>query len=111
MATDERDCFFSGVKLGECPLKVAVEGSLASDNAARRHRRSMSRNRRSCGRDNARVLIQAKVIVRGKICIALLADPDVGAQPRIVTPVERVSQAEQLRNPAMFEDCLVCREV
>jgi len=54
------------------------------------------------------VLIQAKVIVRGKIRIAPVADPDVGARSRIMTLVKRVGQAEQLRKPAMLEECLVC---
>src|SRR5215467_7582094 len=108
MATDEGDCILSAVEIGEGLLKVAMEGSLAGDDTAGRHRRSMSSDRSRCSFDDGWVLIEAKVIVRGKIRIAPLADPNVCAQPRIVALVEGVGQAEQLRKPAMLEKCLVC---
>src|SRR6516164_2911392 len=62
-------------KLGECAFEFDMNGSFATDDAARRHRRAVTIERLSDRRLQSRMARQPQVIVVGEADVLALADP------------------------------------
>ena len=71
MAADQGDAVFGAVDSRQRLFELAMDRALAGDRAAGRDRGAIAIDRRLCRRRDARVAVEADVIVRGEIDVVL----------------------------------------
>ena len=109
--TDKAERGLSLVEVGERALELAVEHTLAGDDAARRDRGAVLVDRGLGGLRYDGVAVEADVVVGGEVEVFAPVDEDLGAEAIFMAAVEGVGEIEALGHFAVLDHRSVAGEV